>query len=407
MSIQYPGGFITKSPPAVVGPVDGEGGSAPGVWTLDQAMGYEKQGLWPKPVLPKQLWTWGRGLYGELGIGNTTDYSSPKQVASLTTWSKISSNTQGLSNLAIKTDGTLWSWGYGGYGALGLGNITDYSSPMQIGSLTGWSKIFGGSNCFYAIKTNGTLWSWGLNGGGELGLGNTTSYSSPKQVGALTNWYQVAGGSSFAIAIKTDGTLWSWGFNFYGSLGLGNTTDRLSPVQVGSLTNWSSVSAIGYHCASIKTDGTLWVWGRNNFGQLGLGNTINYSSPKQVGTFTYWKIVSNGGNFTLSIKTDGTLWSWGGNTTYGQLGLGNTTNYSSPKQVGALTNWLKISSGYYSCTSIKTDSTLWVWGNNNFGQLGIGSTTNRSSPVQVGALTTWVVLPDVQGFYMSAVLKTP
>ena len=90
----------------------------------------------------------------------------------------------------------------------------------------------------------------------------------------------------------------------------------------------------------------LYSWGINNQGQLGLGNTTNYSSPKQIGALTNWLKIAAGYGNIAAIKTDGTLWTWGrgGN---GVLGLGNTTNYSSPKQVGALTNWLNIASGYF------------------------------------------------------------
>ena len=88
----------------------------------------------------------------------------------------------------------------------------------------------------------------------------------------------------------------------------------------------------------------LYSWGYNNYGQLGLNNTTNYSSPKQVGSLTNWSSVSSGSYHTLSIKTDKTFWSWGRNN-YGQLGLGNTTYYSSPKQVGSLTTWSTLSKG--------------------------------------------------------------
>ena len=132
----------------------------------------------------------------------------------------------------------------------------------------------------------------------------------------------------------------------------------------------------------------LWSWGYNNYGQLGLGNTTNYSSPNQVGSLTTWLSVSCSRYHTVSTKTDGTLWSWGRNQ-YGQLGLGNTTNYSSPNQVGLLTNWLSVSCGYQHTVSIKTNGTLWAWGQNGNGQLGLGNTTSYSSPKQVGLLTNW------------------
>ena len=135
----------------------------------------------------------------------------------------------------------------------------------------------------------------------------------------------------------------------------------------------------------------MWSWGRNDIGQLGLGNLTNYSSPVQVGALTGWLTTASGGYAnTLAIKTNGTLWSWGANSPFGALGLGNITNYSSPKQVGSLTTWLLVAVGGYTGAAIKTDGTLWTWGNGNSGRLGLGNTTNYSSPIQVGSLTTWL-----------------
>jgi len=80
------------------------------------------------------------------------------------------------------------------------------------------------------------------------------------------------------------------------------------------------------------------------------------------------------------------------------LGLGDTTNRSSPVQVGGLTTWLTVSAGNYYSLATKTDGTLWSWGRNTNGRLGLGDITNRSSPVQVGALTTWLTLSTGTSF---------
>lgn len=293
------------------------------------------------------LWTWGSNTTGQLGLGNRTSYYSPKQVGSLTTWATV--GNANYSSFAIKTDGTLWAWGQNTpFGQLGLGNTTNYSSPKQVGALTNWATVAGnvGNAIYLATKTNGTLWAWGFNGEGALGLGTTTyAVSSPTQVGALTNWLQVSSGVYNCIAIKTDGTLWTWGKNGTGLLGLGNRTAYSSPKQVGSLTNWSKCVSGVYHVMATKTDGTLWAWGFNNQGQLGFGTTTWYSSPKQVGALTNWSKLGVGGSqgdlYSFAIKTDGTLWTWGANN-LGQLGLGNTTYYSSPKQVGSSTTWQYI-----------------------------------------------------------------
>jgi len=172
---------------------------------------------------------------------------------------------------------------------------------MQIGALTTWVNVSIG--CFFAvaIKTDGTLWAWGNNNQGQLGLGDTSYRKSPVQVGALTGWSRVSCGfqsdGGFTQAVKTNGTLWSWGWNRAGQLGLNFTNYYAtisSPNQVGSLTNWSNVSCGSGHTVALKTDGTLWAWGVNNYGQLGQGNQTNLSSPKQVGALTNWSTPSTG-----------------------------------------------------------------------------------------------------------------
>jgi alpha-tubulin suppressor-like RCC1 family protein len=357
-------------------------------------------GTWPSPPSP-HLYSWGLNSKGSLGLGNTTTYSSPKQVGTLNTWLKIACGL--YTNGSVKTDGTLWMWGGNASGSLGLGNVTNYSSPKQVGALTDWSNVsIGKSDSCLAIKTDGTLWAWGANSNGQLGLGNTTNRSSPVQVGALTNWASVSSGNlGFTAAIKTDGTLWTWGRNDAGQLGLGNTTYYSSPKQVGALTAWLKVVA-GYSITlAIKTNGTLWAWGKNDAGQLGLGNTTYYSSPIQVGSLTNWSSVSTGSMnscCSFAVKTDGTMWSWGRGNNYGQLGLGNKTSYSSPKQIGALTTWLSIAGGSYFATAIKNDGTMWSWGSNGLGRLGLNNATYYSSPKQVGSLTSWTTIPPQYGY---------
>jgi alpha-tubulin suppressor-like RCC1 family protein len=116
-------------------------------------------------------------------------------------------------------------------------------------------------------------------------------------------------------------------------------------VQVGALTSWSQISSSVYSSFAIKTNGTLWSWGDNSQGQLGLGNTISYSSPVQVGALTSWTKLPNGGSTkagSMGAIQSGKLFTWGYNNR-GQLGLNNTTSYSSPVQVGAATTWINFS----------------------------------------------------------------
>jgi alpha-tubulin suppressor-like RCC1 family protein len=341
------------------------------------------------PIPAYYMWAWGSNYKGKLGLGDTTTRSSPTQVGALTDWENVYAGG-GSATAGLKTNGTLWTWGNNAFhGRLGHGDTIDRSSPTQVGALTNWASMGVGNAHMIAIKTDGTLWAWGYNADyGNLGLGNLTNYSSPKQVGALTAWSKISTGYNNNLALKTDGTLWAWGHNPNGQLGLGDTNNRSSPTQVGALTTWSSIHAGEDLVAAIKTDGTLWMWGQNNAGQLGLGNTTYYSSPKQVGADTNWASASVDAFQSIALKTNGTLWAWGANGG-GQLGLGNTTNRSSPVQIGALTTWSSIGVSGYHTHAIKTDGTLWGWGANFGGLLGLGNATYFSSPVQVGALSTW------------------
>ena len=392
MSQKYPGGIISKTAPVTVGPVDGEGGSAPGIWTLTQALELQKQNLWPKPLIAGELYAWGKNNYGQLGIspaGYATNRSSPTQVGALTSWSNIAGG--GNHSLAVKIDGTLWAWGYNSSGQLGQNNTINSSSPVQIGALTEWTKIAATSASALAIKTNGTLWAWGNNFYGILGLGDSTgnNRSSPVQVGSLTNWAQVSG-NGCSVAVKTDGTLWAWGRNNSGQLGQNDTVSRSSPVQVGALTGWSKAYASNNAVVAVKTNGTLWAWGDNAQGQLGQNDTIARSSPVQVGALTNWLKLSVGNFSTIvAIKTDNTFWAWGRNNG-GQLGFNNTANVSSPTQVGSLTNWAIPAAGNDHVVAIKTDNTLWACGGNNLGELGENNTISRSSPVQIGSVSDWL-----------------
>ncbi len=160
-----------------------------GLWSLNSQINAQATSNWPVPPPPEYLYSWGRNNEGQLGLGDSTNRSSPTQVGTLTNWLVLAGSYR--SSFAIKKDGTLWSWGSNNNGQLGLGNTTNYSSPKQIGSLTNWSAISGGYEFVAAIKTDGTLWAWGRGLNGPLGLGNTTNYSSPKQVGSLTNWYKL------------------------------------------------------------------------------------------------------------------------------------------------------------------------------------------------------------------------
>ena len=239
------------------------------------------------------LWGWGRNDgAGGLGLNDSTNRSSPTQVGSGTNWTRprTGGDSTGFSG-ALQTDGKLFTWGSNNQGRLGHNNTTSYSSPKQLPGTWASFEVCGSNyiNAAMGVKTDGTLWTWGWSEEGALGLneGGSTNYSSPKQVGSDNTWdtgdYKIAMGNAITFGIKTNGTLWAWGLKSYGALGTDDNTNYSSPVQVGSNTNWDKVRVTKASVAGLKTDGTLWMWGRGDNGQIGTGtNTSNYESPRQV-----------------------------------------------------------------------------------------------------------------------------
>jgi alpha-tubulin suppressor-like RCC1 family protein len=298
----------------------------------------------------KQLWLWGAGSFGRLGNNAVANQSSPIQtVSGGTNWRSVSAGN--YHTAAIKTDGTLWLWGAGSFGRLGNNatTTTNRSSPIQtVSGGTNWRSVSAGNDHTAAIKTDGSLWTWGLGSGGQLGNDSTTNQSSPVQtVSGGTNWRSVSVGGCHTAATKTDGSLWTWGYGSFSQLGTNSFISRSSPVQtVSGGTNWRTVSAGGCHTAAIKTDGTLWTWGDGSFGRLGNNAVTSRSSPVQtVSGGKSWRTVSAGRFVTAAIKTDGSLWTWGCGLA-GRLGNNYTTSQSSPIQtISGGTNWRSVSLG--------------------------------------------------------------
>jgi alpha-tubulin suppressor-like RCC1 family protein len=337
--------------------------------------------------IPPELFTWGGNKYGRLGTDNTSNRFTPVTTfAGGTNWKQVSAG--GGHTAAIKTNGTLWTWGGGLYGRLGINATTDRSTPVTTrAGGTNWKQVSAGNAHTAAIKTNGTLWTWGYNGSGQLGINATTNRNTPVQVfGSATNWKQVIAASDHTAAVKTDGTLWTWGYGGNGRLGTNATIQRNTPVTTfAGGTNWKQVSSGNFHMAAVKTDGTLWTWGNGGNGQLGTNAIITISTP--VTTFaggTNWKQVSSGTDYTAAVKTDGTLWTWGSGG-LGRLGTNDGITRSTPVTTfaGGI-NWKQVSAGTTGSShiaAIKTDGTLWTWGNGGSGRLGNAVTTNVSTPV--------------------------
>ncbi|WP_348824594.1 LamG-like jellyroll fold domain-containing protein [Flavobacterium aestuarii] len=335
------------------------------------------------------LWTWGSNDQGQLGNSSPTSKNVPTKMGTDNDWETVAAGWG--HTVALKTDGSLWAWGYGGLGQIGNGSYTiNFNAPQQIGIAKNWQTIVAGHGHTIALKTDGSLWAWGNNFSGQLGIGNSLDRNTPTRVGTANDWQLVAAGKLHTIALKNDGTLWTWGNNTYGTLGDGTTTKKTSPIQIGTENNWKTISAGSDHTIAIKKDGTLWAWGDNTYGALGDGTTTNKLVPTQIGSSADWKTINGGVNYTIAIKTDGTLWAWGLNSD-GELGNGTKINSLIPLQIGTENNWQMIDGGSVHTVAIKTDESLWAWGSNSLGQLGDETSIDKNVPTVLNCTGSLIV----------------
>jgi alpha-tubulin suppressor-like RCC1 family protein len=262
------------------------------------------------------LWVWGQNNTAQLGTNDTTQRNTPVTTfAGGNDWKQVFMVDPGggdVHTLSIKTDGSLWTWGANDNGQLGTNNTNARSTPVTtfIGGTT-WKSISGGRSISAAIKTDGTLWTWGQNNAVQLGIniGGGNRVTPVTTFAGGNNWKQVSCNGGGGVAIKTDGSLWTWGAGNSGVLGNNDITNRSTPVTTfAGGNNWKQVECGDSHVASIKTDGTLWTWGTNNTPQsgsrLGTNDTTQRNTP--VTTFAGgndWKSVSGGREHTAAIKS--------------------------------------------------------------------------------------------------------
>src|SRR5471032_1173645 len=304
-------------------------------------------------------------------------------------WRKVAAG--GAHTVALKADGSLFSWGSNLQGQLGDGTNTDRVAPVQVqvtapttGTISPWTMVAAGEEHTVALRADGTLWAWGYNFYGQLGDGTTAAKAVPTKIGAFTNWMSASAGATHTLAVRADGTLWAWGGNASGQVGNGSLVDLHAPLQIGTST-WRAVAAGTLHSVAIRADGALFAWGSNGSGQVGNGLTTNATAPTQISKTnpSNWTAISAGAAYTVGVRTDGTLWAWGSNSD-GQLGDGFGLDTNTPNQIGTVTNWSSaLSAGLFHAFGIRSDGTLWGWGRNVEGQQGNGDATGAAVPTPV------------------------
>lgn len=335
------------------------------------------------------LWSWGWNESGQMGIGGgATKISTPTQVGTDTDWKAVYAGQ--AYAFFIKENGTLWAVGDNSNGVSGVGDgATNHKVPTQVGTDTDWktissSRFFG--HTALAIKNDGTLWGWGDGRLGQLGIGSYSSPSKPQQIGTDNDWASVSLGNTFTIALKKDGSLWGWGSNNNKTL-FNNSKYCPSPVALGTSTDWAQVFAVVETAYGIKKDGTLWVWGASDNNMAGLNNTDleTMSEPYEVKAVGNHVLAITGSDYNrhVAVGENGIIskiYSWGSNAD-GALGDGSGVAADASTGIKVVTtpvevkldanlNMTSIAGGIGYCVTLTKDGKIYGWGKNRAGQLG-------------------------------------
>ncbi|HQO58679.1 MAG TPA: hypothetical protein PLT76_08190, partial [Candidatus Omnitrophota bacterium] len=328
------------------------------------------------------VWTWGNNSKGQIGDGSVTESLIPKQVIINGYGKEVTATNE--SSYVLLGDGTVKSWGNNNYGQLGDGTTVGYSTtPVNVLLPSGIISIAGGYNHMLALRDDGTVWAWGRNDGGQLGVEPSQHKNIPIQVPGLDHIKAIAAGTEHSVALKEDGTVWTWGTNHYGQLGRTNTYPYI-PARVPCLTSIKNIASSLRHVLALSIDGTVWGWGLNQYNQLGLDEAYPDSSrniPIKIPNINNVKEIAAGAYHSLFLLNDGTVVSKGGHPNF---------EVGDPASLSQITD---IGCGLYHSFAIHNNGSLWAWGYNQEGQIGNGEKGNvKATPVQVPHFNFWQAL---------------
>ncbi|XP_025416590.1 uncharacterized protein LOC112687852 isoform X2 [Sipha flava] len=311
------------------------------------------------------VYSWGSNRYGQLGTGRRGQAPYPMLVKSLSDELLVSVSAGQYHSLAISTRGKLWTWGWGVYGQLGHGAIDDCEKPKLLKSLESENIIsaYGGYSHSIILTSKGKVFTFGSGSFGQLGNGSTTKITSPVPVYGLPEPIRCIYTAYFHnLALSDVGRLYTWGsspqvLRFHAqtqkrarnqlALNEGDHMDaeidaltaddgllHLSPTLVDTshiLGEIVQMCCGCHHSAVINSTGQLYTWGLNLDGQLGVSGvrerlvpTVTLVGPPSVAdpsstNGSLIKEVRCGADFTLALDASNKLWGWGSNHE-GQLG---------------------------------------------------------------------------------------
>ncbi|WP_281884410.1 immunoglobulin-like domain-containing protein [Paenibacillus sp. YYML68] len=337
-----------------------------------------------------RVWTWGSSAYGQLGNG-TMGYDVKRTVpAAIGLTDIVHVAAGGMHSLALKADGTVWTWGKNEYGELGngrSGGSEAQTAPAQIGvgqpQFREITALAAGNNYSAALQNDGTVWYWG-----RLTI-NASQSSAPIRLTGIDEVKAIAAGHEHLLLLKRDGTLWTVGANEYGQLGIGTTVAAHAPVQVQLPNNTAvtSIAAAAAHSLALDQSGNVWGWGLYDE-RLGFAKPESAQEAEKQTQPVLLSSLSGKGAVRVEANEmnsyiaadDGSVWGIGVNGV-GELGDGTYVSRVEPVKAMLPEPVRAFTAGGMSIAGMSMDGAMRASGYNDYGQLGDGTVISSPSPV--------------------------
>eukprot|EP01124_Arcella_intermedia_P000209 TRINITY_DN10106_c0_g1_i1.p1 TRINITY_DN10106_c0_g1~~TRINITY_DN10106_c0_g1_i1.p1 ORF type:complete len:1099 (-),score=241.44 TRINITY_DN10106_c0_g1_i1:25-3159(-) len=214
-----------------------------------------------------KLFTQGGGAFFRLGHGDTNNCREPKPV-NFITGNVLTASAGGCHTAAITSNGFLWTWGFGKFGALGHGDTETQKKPKVVEALKNVTQVSAGRDHTLALTSEGLVYSFGYGGAGALGLGDNCNCYNPTLVKTLTNVVKVVAASTFSAALTSQGDVYTWGTSDEGVLGHGSDYSVSVPRKIADLSDIVSISCGYFHMAAINRYGVVYTWGNGYHGKI-------------------------------------------------------------------------------------------------------------------------------------------